>query len=115
MGDGDPLGRLHAVPGLTGEKRAAITGGTAAPATRPAVRIPPDRPAHSWQESPMTTPHPVGTAVADARTIEVSDDVYTYIKPNGGWFFNNIGFLVGHRGLHRHRHPVDPGAGRRRS
>lgn len=30
MGDDDPLRHLRAVPGLTGEERAAITGGTGA-------------------------------------------------------------------------------------
>lgn len=63
----------------------------------------------------MTTAHPAGTTVPDATTVDVSGGVYAYIQPDGGWFLNNTGFLVGHRGLHRYRHLVDPGAGRRRS
>jgi cyclase len=34
-----------------------------------------------------------------AKTVEVSDGVYAYIQPDGSWFINNTGFLVGRRGV----------------
>ena len=42
---------------------------------------------------------PVGVAVADARVQEVSDGVFAYIQPDGSWWINNTGFLVGARGV----------------
>ena len=33
------------------------------------------------------------------RLQEVSDDVYAYIQPDGSWWINNTGFLVGRRGV----------------
>ena len=43
--------------------------------------------------------HPsVATSVAAARTQEVSDGIYAYIQPDGSWWINNTGFLVGRRG-----------------
>ncbi len=112
MGGDDPLGRFHAVPGLTGEERAAITDGTAARLLGlRCASHPTDWPTR--RELPMTTDHPFGTAVA--TTVEVSGGFYAYVQPDGGWVLNDNGFLVGHRGLHRHRHLADPGAGRRSS
>jgi cyclase len=35
----------------------------------------------------------------DPRVEEVSDGVYAYIQPDGSWFINNTGFLVGRRGV----------------
>jgi len=48
----------------------------------------------------MTTPVPSpGTAIADARTQEVADGVYAYVQPDGTWWINNTGFLVGRSGV----------------
>ncbi|MEP7024891.1 MAG: MBL fold metallo-hydrolase, partial [Actinomycetota bacterium] len=33
------------------------------------------------------------------RTEEVSDGVYAYIQPDGSWYLNNTGFLVGGGGV----------------
>lgn len=43
-------------------------------------------------------PHP-GAAVTAAFTQEVSDGIYAYIQPDGSWWINNTGFLVGRRGV----------------
>jgi cyclase len=45
-----------------------------------------------------THPHPA-TAIAAAHTDEVSDGIYAYIQPDGSWWINNTGFLVGRRGV----------------
>jgi cyclase len=42
---------------------------------------------------------PPGVAIADARLEEVSDGVFAYIQPDGSWWINNTGFLVGRRGV----------------
>ncbi|MER7208684.1 MBL fold metallo-hydrolase [Streptosporangium sp. NPDC000239] len=34
-----------------------------------------------------------------ARIEEVSDGVYAYVQPDGSWWVNNTGFLVGERGV----------------
>ncbi|MFI6453294.1 MBL fold metallo-hydrolase [Streptosporangium amethystogenes] len=34
-----------------------------------------------------------------ARVEEVSDGVYAYLQPDGSWWINNTGFLVGRRGV----------------
>jgi cyclase len=34
-----------------------------------------------------------------ACTVEVSDGIYAYIQPDGSWWINNTGFLVGRRGI----------------
>jgi cyclase len=33
------------------------------------------------------------------RVEEVSDGVYAYVQPDGTWWINNTGFLVGGRGV----------------
>jgi cyclase len=33
------------------------------------------------------------------RVVEVSDGVFTYLQPDGSWWINNTGFLVGSRGV----------------
>ncbi|MCW2901806.1 MAG: beta-lactamase protein [Streptosporangiaceae bacterium] len=33
------------------------------------------------------------------RVVEVSDGVYAYLQPDGSWWINNTGFLVGRRGV----------------
>jgi cyclase len=35
----------------------------------------------------------------NGEAIEVSEGIYTYIQPNGTWYLNNTGFLVGSRGV----------------
>jgi len=39
------------------------------------------------------------TGIAAAKTIEVSDGVYAYVQPDGSWYINNTGFLVGREGV----------------
>jgi cyclase len=39
------------------------------------------------------------TAPAPARVQEVSDGVFAYVQPDGTWFINNTGFLVGSAGV----------------
>ena len=45
-----------------------------------------------------TTRHDV-TTPAPPRVQEVSDGVFAYIQPDGTWWINNTGFLVGRRGV----------------
>ena len=47
----------------------------------------------------MSTSHAEHTSVAPPRLEEVSDGIYAYIQPDGSWFLNNTGFLVGRRGV----------------
>jgi cyclase len=42
---------------------------------------------------------PPGVSIADARLQEVSDGIYAYLQPDGSWWINNTGFLVGRRGV----------------
>ncbi|HVQ91869.1 MAG TPA: MBL fold metallo-hydrolase [Mycobacteriales bacterium] len=42
-------------------------------------------------------PHPPGLPPGAVQ--EVSAGVYAYIQPDGSWFINNTGFLVGRRGV----------------
>jgi cyclase len=42
---------------------------------------------------------PPGVSIADARLEEVSEGIYAYIQPDGSWWINNTGFLVGRRGV----------------
>ncbi|MBC6463732.1 MBL fold metallo-hydrolase [Actinomadura sp. HBU206391] len=37
--------------------------------------------------------------LAPPRVVEVSDGVYGYLQPDGSWWINNTGFLVGRRGV----------------
>jgi len=39
------------------------------------------------------------TSIAAAKTVEVSDGVYAYVQPDGSWYLNNTGFLVGSQGV----------------
>jgi cyclase len=39
------------------------------------------------------------TTPAPPRVEEVSDGVFAYIQPDGSWWINNTGFLVGRRGV----------------
>jgi cyclase len=47
----------------------------------------------------MSTSHVDQPSVAPARTQEVAAGVYAYIQPDGSWFLNNTGFLVGKKGV----------------
>src|SRR5450755_1951947 len=42
---------------------------------------------------------PVPTDLSQASTHEVSDGIYAFIQPDGTWWINNTGFLVGRRGV----------------
>jgi cyclase len=42
---------------------------------------------------------PPGVRIADARLQEVADGIYAYIQPDGSWWINNTGFLVGGSGV----------------
>jgi glyoxylase-like metal-dependent hydrolase (beta-lactamase superfamily II) len=45
-----------------------------------------------------TAVHDIRTA-GDPRIEEVSDGIYAYIQPDGSWWINNTGFLVGATGV----------------
>jgi len=46
-----------------------------------------------------SAPGHVHAGLGPARVQEVSDGVYAYIQPDGTWFINNTGFLVGGKGV----------------
>lgn len=50
---------------------------------------------HDRSPSPATPASPA----PPARLEEVSDGVYAYIQPDGSWWVNNTGFLVGEHGV----------------
>jgi cyclase len=47
----------------------------------------------------MTTSHLDDQAIGEPRLEQVSGGVYAYIQPDGSWFLNNTGFLVGRDGV----------------
>jgi cyclase len=47
----------------------------------------------------MSSPATDVVTPGPARVVEVSEDLYAYIQPDGSWFINNTGFLVGQRGV----------------
>ena len=47
----------------------------------------------------MSTSHVEHTEVGPPRVEEVSPGVYAYVQPDGSWFLNNTGFLVGRTGV----------------
>jgi cyclase len=47
----------------------------------------------------MSTSHPGRADVGPPRVEQVSPGVYAYVQPDGSWFLNNTGFLVGRKGL----------------
>jgi cyclase len=47
----------------------------------------------------LSTTHHDVTTPAPPRVEEVSDGVFAYIQPDGTWWINNTGFLVGNRGV----------------
>jgi cyclase len=46
-----------------------------------------------------TSAPPPGVAISDARLQEVAENVFAYIQPDGTWWINNTGFLVGRTGV----------------
>jgi cyclase len=59
---------------------------------------PDDIPAATLDHMSSAVPPP-GVSIADARLVEVSDRIYAYEQPDGSWWINNTGFLVGRRGV----------------
>jgi cyclase len=47
----------------------------------------------------VSTSHVDHPLTSPPRTQEVSDGIYAYIQPDGSWFLNNTGFLVGREGV----------------
>jgi cyclase len=47
----------------------------------------------------MSTSHAEHTDLAPPRVEEVSAGIFAYIQPDGSWFLNNTGFLVGRNGV----------------
>jgi cyclase len=47
----------------------------------------------------MSADHAAATDPGQARLAEVSDGVFAYVQPDGSWWINNAGFLVGQRGV----------------
>jgi cyclase len=47
----------------------------------------------------MSSTHLDLPALGSPRVQEVSDGVYAYVQPDGTWFINNTGFLVGRKGV----------------
>jgi cyclase len=46
-----------------------------------------------------TSTPPPGVTIGDARLHEVAEQVYAYVQPDGSWWINNTGFLVGRTGV----------------
>lgn len=47
----------------------------------------------------MSTIHHDVTTPGPPRVEEISDSLFAYIQPDGSWWINNTGFLVGQRGV----------------
>ena len=47
----------------------------------------------------MSTSHADHVGAGRAHVEEVSDGIFAYIQPDGSWFLNNTGFLVGRKGV----------------
>ena len=47
----------------------------------------------------MSTSHAEHADLAPRRVEEVSPGIFAYIQPDGSWFLNNTGFLVGRNGV----------------
>jgi cyclase len=47
----------------------------------------------------MSTSHAEHVDGGTPRVEEVSPGIYAYVQPDGSWFLNNTGFLVGRRGV----------------
>ncbi|MBO0873772.1 MAG: MBL fold metallo-hydrolase [Pseudonocardia sp.] len=46
-----------------------------------------------------SSPVEAASHIGPPEVVEVSDRVYAYIQPDGSWWINNTGFLVGERGV----------------
>src|SRR5580692_4558459 len=40
-----------------------------------------------------------GTPLAPPRTVEVAENVFAYVQPDGSWWINNSGFVTGSSGV----------------
>jgi cyclase len=49
--------------------------------------------------APTTHEHADHHGLPPAKTVEVADGVFAYVQPNGSWWINNTGFLVGRRAV----------------
>lgn len=47
----------------------------------------------------MSSSHTCGPDLGPARLHEVADRIYAYVQPDGSWWINNAGFLVGKKGI----------------
>ena len=47
----------------------------------------------------MSTSHSDHPEIGPPRVEEVSGGIYAYVQPDGSWFLNNTGFLVGRQGV----------------
>jgi cyclase len=47
------------------------------------------------QSHPGHRGHPGHPVLGPAELVEVGDDVFAYIQPDGSWYINNTGFVVG--------------------
>jgi cyclase len=47
----------------------------------------------------MSTSHEDNWKAGPPRVEEVSDGVFAYVQPDGSWFINNMGFMVGRDGV----------------
>ena len=65
--------------------RATVPGGTGIPGT-------------TLDHMSSAVPPP-GVSIADARLEEVAEGIFAYLQPDGSWWINNTGFLVGRRGV----------------
>ena len=93
----------------------ALTCSDGAPGTRRRRRAPAAGRRWRCYDDTMTSTthdHPRADELPPPRTVEVADGVFAYIQPDGGWWINNTGFVVGdarravHRQLrHRASHP----------
>lgn len=45
--------------------------------------------------SSSTHDHPDGAALGPSELVEVAEHVFAYIQPDGSWWINNTGFIVG--------------------
>jgi cyclase len=45
--------------------------------------------------APTTHGHPDDAGLAPPHTVEVAEHVYAYVQPDGSWWINNTGFVVG--------------------
>jgi cyclase len=47
----------------------------------------------------VTAPTTHGEALGPPETVEVADGLFAYVQPDGSWWINNTGFLVGQHGV----------------